>query len=83
MQAVVPLVLAGAVALALLLWIRWFERYRMTEAWRHGDMRAAALTVIFFIGQLVGHRLVAPPRPTTEQTTGQPKPPDTKPQTRE
>jgi hypothetical protein len=39
-------------------------------------MRAAALSVIFFIGQLVGHRLVPPPRPTTEQTTGQPKPPE-------
>lgn len=83
MSPVALLVLAGAVALALLLWVRWFERYRMTEAWRHSDMRTAALSVIFFVGGLVGHRLVPPPRPTTEQTTGQPKPPDTKPQTRE
>jgi hypothetical protein len=76
MPAAILLVLAGALALALLLWIRWFERYRMTAAWRHSDMRAAALSIIFFIGQLVGHRLVPPPRPTTEQTTGQPKPPE-------
>jgi hypothetical protein len=64
------LVVAAAMiaGVALVLAVRWFERYRLTDAWRHSDVRAAALSFLVFFGGLFGHRLPPPPRVQSAQS---------------
>ncbi len=59
-----------AIALAAFLAFRWFERYRYTDAWRKGELRAATLSFLMWFGGLFGHRLPPPPQPKIEYATG-------------
>ncbi len=59
-----------AIALAAFLAFRWFERYRYTDAWRKGELRAAALSFLMWFGGLFGHRVPPPPQPKIEYATG-------------
>ncbi len=63
---ILAIVLLGT-GVALAAGVRWFDRYRLTENWRHGDLRAAALSFLVFFGGLFGHRVPPPPRVRTEQ----------------
>ncbi len=66
-------VLAAAAAGLGILFVRWFERYRMTDRWRRSDARAAALSFLLFFGGLFGYRLPPPPRPGIESRHDDPR----------
>ncbi len=59
-----------AIALAAFLAFRWFERYRSMDAWRKGELRAAALSFLMWFGGLFGHRVPPPPQPKIEYAAG-------------
>ena len=63
------LLLTAAVAI---VFFRWFAAYRFTDAWRHGEFRASALSFLLWFGGLFGHRLPPPPQVRTEYTGSQP-----------
>ena len=69
-----PIALAVLVltAAAAILFFRWFHAYRFTDAWRHGEFRASALSFLLWFGGLFGHRLPPPPQVRTEYTGAQP-----------
>jgi len=64
--AIMVALLMAAVLVAAAVFVRRFERYRLTEGWRNSDLRAAALAVLVFFGGLFGYRLPPPPRPGIE-----------------
>jgi hypothetical protein len=63
---VVTNVILGAVLLALLAGFVAFYRYSRTEAFRHGDVRRATLSLLMTIGPFFG---VHPERPEPAPTS--------------
>lgn len=66
----VYLALTVAIFVLALLAFRWFERYRYTDAWREGELRAAAFSFLLWFGGLFGHRVPPPPQVKVEHATG-------------
>ena len=69
-RTMIPIALAVLIGILALLAFRWFERYRLTEAWRSSPIRDAAFGFILWFGGLFGHRVPPPPRPKIEQASG-------------
>ncbi len=68
----IPLALVVIIAVVALLAFRWFERYRLTEAWRHSEFRDAAFSFLLWFGGIFGHRVPPPPQAKIEQASSGP-----------
>ena len=49
-----PVLILGAVLVALLIGFGAFYRYSRTDAWRHGDVRRATFELLLVIGPFFG-----------------------------
>jgi hypothetical protein len=66
----IPVLIAIVViTIAALVFFRWFERYRYTDAWRRSEFRGWAFGFLMWFGGLFGHRVPPPPQAKIEQTT--------------
>lgn len=74
--AVLSAVIIALISLVAALAFRWFRAYRFTDAWRKGDVRAAALSLLVFFGGLFGHRLPPPPQARIESIGSAPSLPE-------
>jgi len=62
----IAIVLISVIAV---LWFRWFERYRYSDAWRQSEARDWAFGFLMWFGGLFGHRLPPPPQAKVEFAT--------------
>jgi len=61
-----PVIVLGAVLLALIICLAWFYRYSRTEAFRKGELRRATFEFLVIIGPFFGVRVKPPePEPTS------------------
>jgi hypothetical protein len=73
----VPVLLAiAAISVAAFFAFRWFERYRYTDGWRHGELRDFAFGFLMFFGGIFGHRVPPPPQAKVEFATKADEPND-------
>ena len=70
------LVIIVALSIVTLIALRWFERYRYTDAWRKSEFRGLAFGFLMWFGGLFGHRVPPPPQAKIEFAT---KPGDASP----
>ena len=74
----IPVLIAIAlISIASLLALRWFERYRYTEAWRRSEFRGWAFGFLMWFGGIFGHRVPPPPQARVEFAArpAEPEPP--------
>jgi hypothetical protein len=62
--------LVAVIALLAVLALRGFQRYRLTESWRHGEFRAVTLGFLIWFGGIFGHRLPPPPHTNVTFSAG-------------
>lgn len=70
MSWLVVFALIAILALAALLFFRWFERYRFSDEWRKSEFRGTAFGFLLWFGGLFGHRLPPPPQTRIEYASG-------------
>jgi hypothetical protein len=66
----IPVLIAIVViTIVAVVGLRWFERYRYTDAWRRSEFRGWAFGFLMWFGGLFGHRVPPPPQAKIEYTT--------------
>ncbi|HET9849929.1 MAG TPA: hypothetical protein VFR68_15440 [Candidatus Dormibacteraeota bacterium] len=63
------LIVIVLITIVAVVGLRWFARYRYTDAWRRSEFRGWAFGFLMWFGGLFGHRVPPPPQAKIEYAT--------------